>query len=89
MVHTCQDGKLVAALYRWSPDGRISEAFLQRSAEPSSFTGLARSRLLRGVDMRLPHGATLTSSDGYTHTFFRTKFWIEDEAPRAYGDIAL
>ncbi|MGU8127939.1 hypothetical protein ACLXAZ_33255, partial [Escherichia coli] len=28
-------------------------------------------------------------SDGYTRAFFRTKFWVEDEAPRTYGDIVF
>ncbi|OVZ57688.1 serine/threonine protein phosphatase, partial [Pseudomonas aeruginosa] len=82
MVHACWDGELIATLRRQFPDGRISEAFLQESAEPGSFADLACNRLLRGTDMRLPHGATLTSSDGYTRAFFRTKFWVEDEAPR-------
>ncbi|MBG6596725.1 metallophosphoesterase [Pseudomonas aeruginosa] len=89
MVHACWDGELIATLRRQFPDGRISEAFLQESAEPGSFADLACNRLLRGTDMRLPHGATLTSSDGYTRAFFRTKFWVEDEAPRTYGDIVF
>ncbi len=89
MVHACWDGELIATLRRQFSDGRISEAFLQESAEPGSFADLACNRLLRGTDMRLPHGATLTSSDGYTRAFFRTKFWVEDEAPRTYGDIVF
>ncbi len=58
MVHACWDGELIATLRRQFPDGRISEAFLQESAEPGSFADLACNRLLRGTDMRLPHGAT-------------------------------
>ena len=52
-----------------------------------SFANTALDRLLRGTDMRLPHGMTLTSDDGFTRAHFRTKFWEED--PQTYGDIVF
>src|SRR5471030_3056831 len=37
--------------------------------------------------MRLPDGQTMTSGDGLTRSFFRTKFWEDD--PQTYGDIVF
>jgi len=54
---------------------------------PGSFANTVLDRLLRGTDMRLPHGMTLTSDDGFTRAHFRTKFWEED--PQTYGDIVF
>ena len=87
LVHACWDGQVIAALRRQYPDGRIDEAFVRASAEPDSFAHLACNRLLRGTDMRLPDGLTLTGGDGLTRAFFRTKFWEED--PQTYGDIVF
>ena len=47
----------------------------------------ALDRLLRGTDMPLPAGLTLTSAEGFTRNFFRTKFW--EENPRTYGDVVF
>lgn len=89
MVHACWDHDVIEALRRQFSDGRIDEAFLKASAEPGSFAQQACDRLLRGTDMRLPNGMTLTGSDGFTRSAFRTKFWEEDRAPETYGDIVF
>ncbi|WP_236170962.1 metallophosphoesterase [Pseudomonas pseudonitroreducens] len=89
MVHACWDHGVIDALRQQFPDGRIDEAFLMATAEPGSFAQQACDRLLRGTDMRLPNGLTLTGSDGFTRAFFRTKFWEEDRAPETYGDIVF
>ncbi|WP_439858960.1 metallophosphoesterase [Pseudomonas sp. MBLB4136] len=87
VVHACWDAELIAPLRAQFADGRIDEHFLQASAVPGSFANTAFNRLLRGTDMRLPHGLTLTSDDGFTRAHFRTKFWEED--PQTYGDIVF
>ncbi|MBH3340558.1 metallophosphoesterase [Pseudomonas mendocina] len=87
VVHACWDAELIAPLQAQFPDGCIDEHFLQASAVPGSFANMALDRLLRGTDMRLPHGLTLTSGDGFTRSYFRTKFWEED--PQTYGDIVF
>ncbi|NQD95020.1 serine/threonine protein phosphatase, partial [Pseudomonas sp. CrR25] len=87
VVHACWDAELIEPLRAQFPDGRIDEHFLQASAIPGSFANTALDRLLRGTDMRLPHGLTLTSDDGFTRAHFRTKFWEED--PQTYGDIVF
>ena len=87
LVHACWDRQLIEPLRQQYPDGRIDEHFIQASAVPGSFAGNVCNRLLRGTDMRLPDGLTLTGGDGLTRAFFRTKFWEED--PQTYGDIVF
>lgn len=87
VVHACWDGRVIDALRQQHPQGRIDQAFIQASAEPESFEHLVCNRLLRGTDMRLPDGLTLTGGDGLTRAFFRTKFW--EDNPQTYGDIVF
>lgn len=87
VVHACWDAGLIEPLRALYADGRIDEHFLQAAAVPGSFACQVFDRLLRGTDMRLPHGLTLTSDDGFTRAFFRTKFW--EENPQTYGDIVF
>jgi hypothetical protein len=87
VVHACWDDSLIEPLRAQFADGCIDEHFLQASAVHGSFANTAFDRLLRGTDMRLPHGMTLTSDDGFTRAHFRTKFWEED--PQTYGDIVF
>ncbi|WHL30171.1 metallophosphoesterase [Pseudomonas juntendi] len=87
LVHACWDRQLIEPLRQQYPDGRIDEHFIQASAVSDSFAATVCNRLLRGTDMRLPDGLTLTGGDGLTRAFFRTKFWEED--PQTYGDIVF
>ncbi|UTW07404.1 metallophosphoesterase [Pseudomonas benzenivorans] len=87
VVHACWDAGLIEPLRAQFADGRIDKHFLQASAVHGSFANMVFNRLLRGTDMRLPHGLTLTSDDGFTRSHFRTKFWEED--PQTYGDIVF
>ena len=87
VVHACWDAGLIEPLRAQFADGRIDEHFLQASAVHGSFANTVFNRLLRGTDMRLPHGLTLTSDDGFTRAHFRTKFW--EENPQTYGDIVF
>ena len=87
LVHACWDSSLIEPLRQDYPDGRIDDAFLIASAHSGSFPAQTFDRLLRGTDMRLPHGITMTGKDGFTRAFFRTKFW--EEAPETYGDVVF
>ncbi|BCG23548.1 hypothetical protein TUM18999_17390 [Pseudomonas tohonis] len=87
MVHACWDSELIEPLRAQHPDGRVDEAFIQAAAERGSFAFRVFNRLLRGTDMPLPSGMTLTGSDGFTRSVFRTKFWEED--PQTYGDVVF
>ncbi|MGB9089126.1 MAG: metallophosphoesterase [Pseudomonas farsensis] len=87
LVHACWDRQLIEPLRKQFPNGCVDEHFIQASAVPGSFAGNVCNRLLRGTDMRLPDGLTLTGGDGLTRAFFRTKFWEED--PQTYGDVVF
>jgi hypothetical protein len=86
-VHACWDTGVIEALRPDYPDGCIDQALIQASSIRDSFAANAFDRLLRGTDMRLPGGLTLTGGDGLTRSFFRTKFWEDD--PQTYGDIVF
>ena len=87
VVHACWDAEVIATLREQYPEGCIDEAFLTAAGVSGSFADLSFNRLLRGTDMRLPGGMTLTGGDGLTRAFFRTKFWEDD--PKTYGDIVF
>jgi diadenosine tetraphosphatase ApaH/serine/threonine PP2A family protein phosphatase len=87
VVHACWDGKLIGQLRQIYPDGVINDDFIHASVVRKSFAGRVMDRLLRGTDMPLPTGVTITSEDGYVRSFFRTKFWAID--PQTYDDIVF
>lgn len=87
VVHACWDAGLIEPLRGLFPDARVDAAFVQAAAEPGSFACTVFDRLLRGTHMRLPHGLSLTSDEGFSRSFFRTKFW--EDAPQTYGDIVF
>ncbi|WNW14140.1 metallophosphoesterase [Pseudomonas sp. DTU_2021_1001937_2_SI_NGA_ILE_001] len=86
-VHACWDPNLIEPLRGLHGSGLIDQHFIQASAVPGSFASNVFNRLLRGTDMRLPHGMTFTGGDGLTREFFRTKFWEDD--PQTYGDVVF
>lgn len=89
LVHALWDQPLIDTLRSSYPDGRIDRAFLQQAAVEGSFADQVFNRLLRGINLRLPHGASQVSSDGYIRSFFRSKFWEEEQEPETYGDLVF
>lgn len=87
LVHACWDSELIEPLRQRFVDGRVNQEFVTASAVPGSFANRVFERLLRGTDMRLPRGLTLTSEEGFTRAYFRTKFWEND--PQTYGDVVF
>ncbi len=87
LVHACWDAEMIATLRARYPLCQIDRAFLQEASNPDSFAAQCFQRLLRGIDMPLPDGVTLTSRDGFTRTVFRTRFW--GEQPETYGDLVF
>lgn len=87
VVHACWDQALIDTFFQRYPRGCIDRDFVQAAALKGSFANRVFDRLLRGTDMRLPDGLTLTGGDGLTRAFFRTKFWEDD--PQTYGDIVF
>lgn len=86
-VHACWDSELIERFKREQGGACIDEDFLHASADISSFAGEVMDTLLRGTDMRLPPGMTITGRDGYVREFFRTKFWADN--PRTYSDVVF
>ena len=87
VVHACWDNDVIQRLRPRLDQGRMDRAFLRDAAFDGGFAAKALDRLLRGTDMPLPEGLTLTSAEGFTRSFFRTKFW--EENPQTYGDIVF
>ncbi len=87
LVHACWDESLIKPFAAQYSDGRIDREFLESAAEHGSFASQVLERLLRGSEMRLPHGGTMVSKDGLVRHTFRTKFW--EEEPQTYGDLVF
>lgn len=87
VVHACWDNAVISQLRQRLSQGRVDLDFLRDAAFNQGFAAKALDRLLRGTDMPLPEGLTLTSAEGFTRSFFRTKFW--EENPQTYGDIVF
>ncbi|HTN33243.1 MAG TPA: metallophosphoesterase [Marinobacter sp.] len=86
-VHACWDSELIEEFKRVQGGDRIDEDFLHASADINSFAGQVMDTLLRGTDLRLPNGLSITGRDGYVRKFFRTKFWAQN--PRTYADVVF
>ena len=89
LVHALWDQPLIDSLRASYPSGIIDRNFLQQAAHEGSFADKVFNRLLRGINLRLPQGASQISSDGYTRSFFRSKFWEEEQEPATYGDLVF
>lgn len=87
VVHACWDNAVIDQLRQRLSNGCVDESFLRDAAFSEGFAAKALDRLLRGTDMPLPEGLTLTSAEGFTRSVFRTKFW--EENPQTYGDIVF
>lgn len=87
IVHACWDHRLIEDFKRVQGGSRIDPDFLHASSVKDSFAGQVMDRLLRGTDLRLPEGMCITGRDGYTRSFFRTKFWAK--SPRLYSDVVF
>lgn len=87
VVHACWDDRLIRQFMESQGGATIDEDFLHASSAIESFAGQVMDTLLRGTDLILPDGMTITSKDGYTRRFFRTKFWADD--PKTYGDVVF
>ncbi|MCP9339318.1 metallophosphoesterase [Stutzerimonas xanthomarina] len=87
VVHACWDSGVIDQLRKRLNRARVDHEFLRDAAFADGFAAKALDRLLRGTDMPLPQGLTLTSAEGFKRSFFRTKFWEED--PQTYGDVVF
>lgn len=86
-VHACWDRNLIEKFKQIQGGNCIDEDFLHASSAIESFAGQVMDNLLRGTDLRLPEGLSITGSDGYTREFFRTRFWADN--PQTYADVVF
>lgn len=87
VVHACWDEKLIRQFQNSQGGTTIDEDFLHASSAIESFAGQVMDTLLRGTDLILPDGMSITSKDGYNRRFFRTKFWADN--PVTYADVVF
>jgi len=85
VVHACWDEKLIAGHRTRYGDGHFDDAFIQASVLPDHIACLTRQRLTSGIDIAMPQGMSIESSDGLRRSTFRTKFWANN--PQTYGDL--
>lgn len=84
-VHACWDQSLIDQHRLVYGDAHIDWPFVIRSAQKGSVEARTRLRLTGGIDLPLPQGEAMVSSDGYVRHAFRTKFWVPDA--RTYGQL--
>ena len=87
VVHACWDDALINEFKSQYHTNTVTQEFIRESADKGTFAGHFMDRLTRGTDLRLPHGRTIKSKDGYERAFFRTKFWAKN--PKRYKDIVI
>jgi Calcineurin-like phosphoesterase len=85
VVHACWDFLLIQQHRKKYSDGHIDWSFVIKSVEKNTLENMTKQRLTGGVDIALPDGKTMISSDGYVRTAFRTKFWGRDA--RFYSEL--
>lgn len=86
VVHACWDSLRIGQAKQFD-QGHVlsSDTFLLNSVVPASAENRIIERLLKGIDMVLPDGQTITGADGIKRSRFRTKFW--SRSPQTYGDV--
>lgn len=85
VVHACWDEALIDAWRQRYAGNHLTPQALLDSADYDHIAHRCVDRLTRGIDLALPDGLSITSSDGVTRRGFRVKFWISD--PHTYGDV--
>lgn len=86
-VHACWDHALIDKHRQTYGDGHIDWPFIIKSTRKGSLESITKQRLINGVDLPLPEGEVMVSSDGYERRMFRTKFW--GRAAQTYGQLAF
>lgn len=75
VVHACWDARLIAQHQERYGDGHINHEFLAAAAQPGTLEAQVQQRLTCGIELPLPEGQSIVSSDGYQRDTFRIKFW--------------
>ncbi len=88
VVHACWDQNKIDEFSSLSETQCLEdEVFFAQSVIAGTQAHGVVERLLRGTDLKLPCGLSITASDGVVRTRFRTKFWTRD--PQNYSDVVF
>jgi len=89
VVHACWDHQKILNMDAINlSSNSMSDSFLKKTFEIGATTeNRVVERLLKGTDLSLPEGMTLTGLDGVARTRFRTRFWAFE--PEIYGDVVF
>ncbi|MGY0215909.1 metallophosphoesterase [Endozoicomonadaceae bacterium StTr2] len=87
VVHACWDNTMINRFRQQYGGNRMTESFLHASAQPGSFEWQLADRLLRGIDLPLPDGVSITGHDGIERHSFRACFWKEQ--PASYRELVF
>jgi hypothetical protein len=87
VVHACWDQSLIDEFVRRYSSNRLTQEHFVESADKDSFLYQFVDRTLRGTSLKLPDNRSMTSKDGMTRRFFRTKFWTQ--SPSTYADVVF
>jgi hypothetical protein len=85
VVHACWDHELIDIHKERFGNGHFDAQFVIETAQKNSLAARIKQRLTSGVDMPLPLGVSVLSSDGYERNSFRTKFW--EHNAQTYGEL--
>ncbi|WP_296402630.1 metallophosphoesterase [Psychrobacter sp.] len=88
-VHACWDEDKMAELKPLlTDDNRLIPEALQQTGQKDSEAYNAVERVLKGVEVPLPEGSSVTDKDGTVRRRMRVKWWLEDLQHQRIIDIA-
>jgi len=85
VVHACWDQIMIDEFIARYGGNQIQKDMLVESIDTDSFLFKFLDRTLRGTQLKLPDGRSMTAKDGFMRQFFRTNFWTEN--PQRYDDV--
>lgn len=77
-VHACYDKHSMNFLSPLLSNNRLTADALQQTAQVHSPAFFALERLLKGIEVRLPQGITMTDKTGIVRRQARVKWWINN-----------
>ncbi|MDO5651584.1 MAG: metallophosphoesterase [Moraxella sp.] len=88
-VHACYDELALATLSPFLHDNRLSPATLPTVSQCGTAEFIALERLLKGIELPLPHGSTMTDKTGIVRTRARVKWWLDNWQHRPINEALL
>ncbi len=86
VVHACWDQALITEHERAGGTQYLSISDFDSLSDDNAPTSRLVQRLTTGLDLPLPQGVVMRSTEGFERHHFRAKFWVRNV--RTYGDLA-